>query len=61
MGILKKWLNNDEDVFGGNISGDEYYDLKPEEALQENDGNNKMIKAERHHSRFFCQLCEEYH
>ena len=46
MGILKKWLNNDEDVFGGNISGDEYYDLKPEEALQENDGNNKMILLE---------------
>ena len=46
MGILKKWLNNDEDVFGGNISGDEYYDLKPEEALQENDGNSKMILLE---------------
>lgn len=46
MGILKKWLNNDEDVFTGNISGDEYYDLKPEEALQENDGNSKMILLE---------------
>lgn len=46
MGILKKWLNNDEDVFAGNISGDEYYDLKPEEALQENDGNSKMILLE---------------
>ena len=46
MGILKKWLNNDEDVFGGNVSGDEYYDLKPEEALQENDGSSKMILLE---------------
>lgn len=46
MGILKKWLNNDEDVFAGNISGDEYYDLQPEEALQENDGNSKMILLE---------------
>lgn len=46
MGILKKLLSNDEDVFSNNISGDEYYDLKPEEALQENDGNGKMILLE---------------
>lgn len=46
MGILKKWLNNDEDVFANDISGDEYYDLKPEEALQENDGQSKMILLE---------------
>ena len=46
MGILKKILSNDEDVLTDNISGDEYYDLKPEEALQENDGNSKMILLE---------------
>ncbi len=46
MGILKKWINNDEDVFSNDISGDEYYDLKPEEALQENDGTSKMILLE---------------
>ncbi len=46
MGILKKWLNGDEDVFVNDISGDEYYDLKPEEALQENDGQSKMILLE---------------
>ncbi|MFV0249785.1 MAG: cell division protein SepF [Bacilli bacterium] len=46
MGILKKLLSNDEDVFTNNISGDEYYNLKPEEALQENDGNGKMILLE---------------
>lgn len=46
VGILKKWLSNDEDVFSNNISGDEYYDLKPEEALAENDGSTKMILLE---------------
>ena len=46
VGILKKWLSNDEDVFSNNTSGDEYYDLKPEEALAENDGNAKMILLE---------------
>jgi len=46
VGILKKWLSSDEDVFSNNISGDEYYDLKPEEALAENDGNSKMILLE---------------
>ncbi len=46
MGILKKWLSGDDDVFADNISGDEYYDLKPEEALQENDGQSKMILLE---------------
>lgn len=46
MGILKKWLNGDDDVFNNDISGDEYYDLKPEEALQENDGQSKMILLE---------------
>lgn len=46
MGILKKWLSNDEDVFTDNISGDEYYELKPEEALHDNDGSTKMILLE---------------
>ena len=47
MGLLKKLLNNnEEDVFTNNVSGDEYYDLKPEEALKENDGNGKMILLE---------------
>lgn len=46
MGILKKILLNDEDVLSDNISGDEYYDLKPEEALKENDGSTKMILLE---------------
>ena len=46
MGILKKWFSNDEDVFSNNISGDEFYDLRPEEALAENDGNSKMILLE---------------
>ena len=46
MGILKKWINGDEDAFSENITGDEYYDLKPEEALAENDGATKMILLE---------------
>ncbi len=45
MGILKKWLNGDEDTFS-NTSVDEYYVASPEEALQENDGNGKMILLE---------------
>lgn len=45
MGILKKILANEEDVMS-DVNGDEYYDLKPEEALKENDGNNKMILLE---------------
>ena len=46
MGILKKWMNSDDDVFSNDVSGDEYYELKPEEALQENDGTSKMILLE---------------
>lgn len=46
VGLLKKILSNDEDVFSENITGDEYYDLKPEEALKENDGSTKMILLE---------------
>ena len=46
MGILKKILSNDEDVFSGDINGNEYYDLRPDEALSENDGHSKMILLE---------------
>ena len=45
VGILKKWLNGEEDTFS-NTSVDEYYVASPEEALQENDGNGKMILLE---------------
>lgn len=46
MGILKKILSNDDDVFSDNINGNEYYDLRPEEALTENNGQSKMILLE---------------
>lgn len=46
MGILKKWMNNDEDAFSSDMSTDEYYDLTPEDALNENDGRSKMILLE---------------
>lgn len=46
MGILKKFLSGDDDVLADNVNGNEYYDLKPEEALVENDGNSKMILLE---------------
>lgn len=44
---IKKWLKDEEtDVFSSNVSSDEFYNLKPEEAMQENDGANKMILLE---------------
>ena len=46
MGILKKILANDNDVFSNDVSGDEYYELSPEEALNENEGFSKMILLE---------------
>ncbi len=46
MGLLKKILSNDEDVLNDNLNGDEYYDLKPEEALESNDGQTQMILIE---------------
>ena len=46
MGILKKILSNDEEVFSSDINGNDYYDLRPEEALSENDGHSKMILLE---------------
>ena len=47
MGLnLKKWLNDGDDAYTNSGSGDEYYNLKPEEALSENDGGTKMILLE---------------
>ncbi len=47
MGLnLKKWLTTEEDVFSSNDTSNEYYNLKPEEALAENDGGSKMILLE---------------
>ena len=46
MGILKKILSNDEDLLNDNLNGDEYYDLRPEEVLNENDGKTQMILIE---------------
>ena len=47
MGLnLKKWLTTEDDVFSSNDTSNEYYDLKPEEALAENDGGSKMILLE---------------
>lgn len=46
---IKKWLSNDDqDVFSNKnaSNGDEFYSIKTEEALQENDGNSKMILLE---------------
>ena len=46
---IKKWLSNDDtDVFSSKnvTNGDEYYNIKTEEVLQENDGNSKMILLE---------------
>ena len=45
VGKLKKWLNGEEDTFSS-PSVDEYYVASPEESLQENDGNGKMILLE---------------
>ncbi len=48
MGFIKNLLTGDEtDVFEGVVgSGDEYYTIRPEEALEENDGASKMILLE---------------
>ena len=45
MGLIKKMMGEEEDVFT-EPDKDKYYDLKPEEALKENDGNGKMILLE---------------
>ena len=46
MGFIKNFLNKEEDIYDDNISGNEYYEVSAEEALQENDGNSKMILLE---------------
>ena len=46
MGFLKNIFNKDEDIMADNMSGDEFYELSTEEALQENDGSSKMILLE---------------
>lgn len=44
---IKKWLNNDEtDVFSNNTTGDDFYTIKTEESLSENEGGSKMILLE---------------
>lgn len=47
MGFLKKLFKDDEnDIFSTDNVSDAYYNLKPEEALQEQDGGSKMILLE---------------
>ena len=47
MGILKKLFKDDEtDIFSTDNVSDSYYNLKPEEALDQNDGGSKMILLE---------------
>ncbi len=46
---FKNWISGgEEDPFTSpdNGAADGYYNLKPEEALQENDGNSKMVLLE---------------
>ncbi len=44
---IKKWLNSDEpDVFSNNTTGDDFYTIKTEEAIVENEGGSKMILLE---------------
>lgn len=48
MGFLKKLFKDDENdnIFSTDNVSDAYYKLKPEEALQENEGGSKMILLE---------------
>ena len=45
---IKKWLKDDDsDVFSNtNVSEDGFYNIKAEEALEENNGGSKMILLE---------------
>ena len=45
---IKKWLKDDDsDVFStNNVSEEEFYNIKSEEALEENNGGSKMILLE---------------
>lgn len=46
MGFLKNWINKEDEDLREDVTGDEYYELSADEALQENDGNSKMILLE---------------
>lgn len=47
MGFLKKFFKDEEnDVFSTDNVSDSYYNLKPEEALEENNGGSKMVLLE---------------
>ena len=46
MGVLKNWINKEDEDLREDVTGDEYYELSADEALQENDGNSKMILLE---------------
>ncbi len=48
MGFFKKLFKDDENdnIFSTDNVSDAYYNLKPEEALQENEGGSKMILLE---------------
>ena len=45
---IKKWLKDDDsDVFSSdNVTTEEFYNIKTEEALEENNGGSKMILLE---------------
>lgn len=43
---FKKWIGSDEEIFDDSNTANEYYSLKPEEALDQNDGASKMILLE---------------
>jgi len=46
VGFLKNWINKEDEDLREDVTGDEYYELSADEALQENDGNSKMILLE---------------
>ena len=45
MGFIKNIFKGDNDNINDNINGNEYYDLKPEDAMTE-EGGAKMILLE---------------
>ena len=46
MRFIKNWINKEDEDLREDVTGDEYYELSADEALQENDGNSKMILLE---------------
>ena len=47
VGFIKRWLSSDDqDVFEPSNDNNAYYTLNTEDALNENDGKNKMILLE---------------